>query len=107
MASEIIKRDQLEQIKISSKDKLIVIKFFATWCGPCQMLGPIYDELSTEITKDYKLVSVNVDDSPEFSQEFGITSLPTIIILKEGKEINRTMGFLAKPQLTSFIEKTK
>lgn len=82
-------------------DELVIVDFFATWCGPCRMLGTVLEE----IKDNYKIVKVDVDECSEIAKEFGVMSVPTLIKLKNGKEIEKNVGFLPKEQLIEWIEK--
>ncbi|MDF2684844.1 MAG: trxA [Clostridia bacterium] len=81
----------------------VLIDFWATWCGPCRMLSPVIDALSEE-TDRIKFVKVNVDESPETAAKFDVQSIPTVIIIENGKEINRTVGFIPKDALKSKLD---
>ena len=81
----------------------VIIDFWAEWCGPCKMLGPIFDELSQEIT-DVKFAKVNVDENQDIAGNLGVRGIPTLVLLKDGQEIDRIVGFLPKPQLKKKIE---
>lgn len=86
------------------KDGVVFVDFFATWCGPCRMLSPIIDEIS-DIIKDVKFIKVDVDASNDVAQTYGIMSIPTLIIFKDGKIINKQIGLLSKSDLIEFINK--
>ncbi|MGP1413584.1 MAG: thioredoxin [Bacillales bacterium] len=87
------------------EDSVCILDFNATWCGPCRMLHPVFDKVSEEI-ENVKFISVDVDDNPTLSAKFGIRSIPTLIILKNGKIINSSMGYLDEDALTNFIKKS-
>ena len=89
---------------IKNKDKKIIIDCYADWCGPCRMLSPIIDELESEINtcKFYKL---NVDNAENISREYGIMSIPTILIFKDGELSEKTIGLKSKEELKKIIEK--
>ncbi len=84
------------------KNGITLVDFFATWCGPCQMLGPVLDDLSNEV--DYKVVKVDVDQARELSTEFGIRSVPTMIIFKDGKPVEQMVGFLTKDEINNKVK---
>ena len=84
------------------KDK-VVVDFFATWCGPCKMLGPVFEELSTEIN-DIKFVKVDIDEHEDLCRKYKVMSVPTLIVFDKGKEVKRNIGFIPKDKLTEFIK---
>lgn len=88
------------------KDGVVFVDFFANWCGPCKMLSPIVDEVSEELT-DVKFLKVDVDNSGDIAQSLGIMSIPTLVIYKDGKLINKTMGLMSKSDLIDFINSNK
>ena len=80
----------------------VLVDFYADWCGPCKMIAPILDELSEE-RNDIKIVKVNVDNSSDIATKYGIMSIPTMILFKDGKEVNKNVGFLSKDEVINFI----
>ena len=78
-----------------------VVDFWATWCGPCRMIAPILDELAEE--KGLEVGKVNVDEEPDLARRFGITAIPTLVIMKGGKEAGRIQGYMPKAQLADAI----
>ena len=90
--------------KIRTSDKLVVIDFFATWCGPCKMLTPIFESLSKEMSDKVDFAKIDIDRSLEVAQEYEIVSVPTMIIFKNGKEVQRIVGFVPKEQIKSKIK---
>ena len=89
-----------QSFKEEIKDELVIVDFFATWCGPCRMLGPVLEDISTK----YKIVKIDVDECPNISRDYGVMSVPTIIKFKNGEEIDKTIGFLPKEELIKWIE---
>lgn len=83
-------------------EKEAVVDFYATWCGPCKMFGPIFEETSNEININF--VKIDVDKYSDIAREYGVMSIPTIILFKEGKEIKRFTGFMSKEDLINFIK---
>ncbi len=81
-----------------------LVDFWAPWCGPCKMIAPVLDELAGELQGKAKIVKINVDDNPEVAGSFGIMSIPTLILFKDGKPVNKLVGGQPKPQLKAFIE---
>lgn len=87
-------KDNFEEAVMKS-DKPVLIDFYATWCGPCRMVSPIVDEIAEE-TSDSKICKIDVDEEPELAQTFGISSIPTLVVIKDGKVANMSVG--AKPK---------
>ena len=83
---------------------IVVVDFFATWCGPCKMIAPIIEELEAEM-KDIKFVKLDVDENPEVSNKYQIQSIPTLKVFKDGKDVDTVVGFLPKDQIKALIEK--
>lgn len=83
-------------------DKLVLIDFFATWCGPCKMLGPIVEQIADE-RDDVIIAKCDIDECMEFAQEYGIMSVPTIILFKQGKEVERDIGLKTKERILDLI----
>lgn len=78
-----------------------VVDFYATWCGPCKMFGPIFEE--TANNSNINFVKLDVDKSSDIAREYGVMTIPTIILFKNGKEIKRHTGFMSKEELEKFI----
>ncbi len=74
-----------------SSEKPVLVDFWATWCGPCQMLGPVLENIAEE-HPDFNICKVNVDEEPELAARYGIMTIPTMIVFKEGKEIDKLIG---------------
>ena len=87
-------------------NNLVLIDFFAKWCGPCKMISPIVEELSNEINY-VSFCKVDVDESGEIANMFGVLSIPTLLLFKEGKLISKKVGFQSKDELTSWINENK
>ena len=83
------------------KGKKVVVDCYATWCGPCRMLSPIIDELA-EASEDVEFYKLDVDDAEEVSREYGIMSIPTILVFEDGKLSKKHVGFIGKEELEEF-----
>ena len=88
---------------INNSHRLVVVDFFAEWCMPCLMLSPIIEDLAEKM-KEVKFVKINTDDNPEISKKYGISSIPCLIIFKDGKEVERLVGYREKEQLISELD---
>ena len=89
-----------------SASPFVVVDFFATWCGPCKMLAPILESVEKE-TEGVAFFRVDVDEAPDTARLFGIMSIPTLVFLKDGEEVARTVGVQRKPELLAKIEELK
>ena len=89
--------------EVLKSDKTVLVDFYADWCGPCKMLSPIVDEVAQE-NEDIKVVKVNVDDSQDLAMKYQVMSIPTLVVIKEGNEINRSVGLIDKNQVVNMIK---
>ncbi|HHQ8634820.1 TPA: thioredoxin [Clostridioides difficile] len=90
--------------EVENKDGLVVVDFFATWCGPCKMLSPIYEALGNEMVEKANFLKVDIDQSIELAQKFEVSTVPTMLIFKDGKPVDRLIGFMSKENLKNKIE---
>ena len=85
---------------VLKSDQPVIVDFWAEWCGPCRMVGPIVEELANEYGEDQAIIGkVNVDENPEISMRFGIRNIPTILFLKNGEVVDKQVGAVPKHQL--------
>lgn len=90
--------------KVINQDKPVLVDFWAPWCGPCKMLGPVLEEAEKEIGDKAVIAKVNVDDEQELAIQFGISSIPTMVVFKNGKAVDRSVGFVAKDKIVSLLK---
>lgn len=94
------------EIEVLKSEKPVIVDFFATWCGPCKMLGPILENIADE-EKDVKILKVDIDECMALAQKFGIMSVPTLMLFKDGQEYGREIGLKSKEQLQEIISELK
>lgn len=88
--------------EVLKSEKPVMVDFWATWCGPCQMLGPIVEQVAGE-TEDIKICKMDVDENPATAMKYQIMSIPTMILYKYGQEVARNIGLVSKDELVQFI----
>ncbi len=90
------------QEEVMQSDKPVLLDFWAPWCGPCRMVGPILEDIAQE-RNDIKVGKVNVDEQPELAGQFGVMSIPALVVMKEGKITNQTVGARPKGQILDLL----
>lgn len=90
--------------EVLQSEKTVLIDFWATWCGPCRMLSPIVDEIENEASTQVKVGKINVDDEQDLAVKFGIMSIPTLVVMKNGQEVKRLIGVHPKQTILDAIK---
>lgn len=90
------------QSEVLNTEKPVLLDFWASWCGPCRMVSPIVDEIAAE-RSDIKVGKINVDEQPELAAQFGIMSIPTLVVMKKGHIVNQTVGARSKMQILAML----
>lgn len=98
-----INQDEFEK-EVLNQEGVVVVDFFATWCGPCKMLGPVLEDLGKELEGKAKIIKVDIDQSGDLADEFRISSVPTMILFKDNKIVDTMVGFLPKERIKQVIE---
>ena len=97
-----VNSENFEEEVLNSKNTVLV-DFYADWCGPCKMLSPVIDQISEE-NQDIKVVKVNVDNAQDLAMKYQVMPIPTLVVIKEGKEINRSVGLRDKSEIINMIK---
>ena len=98
MIKHLEKEEEFEEIVQADK---ILVDFYAEWCGPCKMIGQIFEDLQEEI----EVLKVNTDEFPDLAQKFGVMSIPTVLLFKNGSEVDKFIGLRSKDEIIEFVNK--
>ncbi|MBR2385121.1 MAG: thioredoxin [Clostridia bacterium] len=90
--------------EVLKSDKPVLVDFWATWCGPCRMIAPIIEEIAHDYEGKIKVGKVNVDEQEELAVRYGISSIPTLLLFKNGEVAKKTLGYMPKDAVVKFIE---
>lgn len=90
------------ETEVAQSDRPVLLDFWAGWCGPCQMLSPVVDAVAGE-REDIKVGKINVDEQQELAMQFKVMSIPTLIVMKEGKEAERSVGVISKEEILALL----
>ena len=101
MAAIELTAENFEQ-EVLNADKTVLVDFWASWCGPCKMLSPVIEEIADE-RSDIKVGKVNIDEYPELAQKYGVMSIPTVLVIKDGEEVNKSVGAVPQKALLDLI----
>lgn len=89
--------------EVIKSDKKVLLDFYAEWCGPCRMVGPVVEEIANE-HPEYKICKINVDEQPELAASFQVMSIPSLFVMENGKVVNQTLGAKTKTQLLEMLK---
>ena len=90
--------------EVLRSDKLVLLDFYADWCGPCKMLAPVLHEIAEESTGAFKVGKVNVDEQMELAMRFQVSSIPMLVVFKDGKAVAKSVGYRPKSEIAAMVE---
>lgn len=102
MAANPVTSDTFQK-EVLEADIPVLVDFWATWCGPCKMLSPLIEQVAAE-ADGFKVVSVDVDDAPDLAMAYQVSSIPSLLVFKNGEVVNRSVGFIQKPQILALLQ---
>jgi thioredoxin 1 len=105
MSSALQVTDATFKQEVLESDVPVLVDFWAPWCGPCRMVAPVVDEIATQYAEQIKVVKVNTDDNPSVASQYGIRSIPTLMIFKGGQRVDMVVGAVPKTTLATTLEK--
>lgn len=82
----------------------VLLDFWASWCGPCKMMSPVVDDIAESMNTSIKVGKINIDECPELAAKYGVMSIPTFVVLKDGKETGRTVGVQSRDEIVKFLQ---
>ena len=91
---------------VENSEELVLVDFWASWCGPCKMLGPIFEEISNEV-EGVKFAKLNVDENPSTASRYRVGSIPTVLAVKNGRVVDTMVGFKPKAEILNFVERNR
>ena len=97
--------DATFQKEVLDSEQPTIVDFWASWCGPCKMIAPVFEELSSQYSGKVKFAKVNVDENPKIPANYGVRGIPTLIMFKEGKVLDTLIGLVPKDRLETFLKK--
>lgn len=90
--------------EVVKSDKVVLIDFWASWCGPCRMMSPVIDQISEEVGDSAKVCKINIDEQQNLAVKYNVMSIPTFVVLKNGKEVGRTVGVQDKQEIIKMLK---
>jgi thioredoxin 1 len=104
MSKPVTVTDATYQQEVLEADKPVLVDFWAPWCGPCRMVGPVLEEIASEEAENLKIVKVNVDENQQYAGQLGVFNIPTMVIYKGGQPVDKLVGALPKQQIMDRVK---
>lgn len=106
MAENVVELTEMNfEREVAQADRPVMVDFWAGWCQPCRMLSPVVEEVAKDAAARCKVGKLNVDDHPQLAARFNVMSIPTLIFFKQGREVDRVVGVIGKPEIVKRIDK--